>query len=903
MADWLGEFPEGFTAVTCMFGSYQASGAVVAPSSGFANTDVIIYKNGSATQKTTTNGITMTSPFDSITGLHCVTIDTSNATGDVGFWVAGAVYTIVLSSAKTVDSIAVMKVIGQFGLELEEVLRPITAGRQLLVSAAGAGDANVTQNAGSNITSSGGRQEVNVSHFGGTAGTFASGRPEVNTTHAAGTAWNSGSIGAATLATDTITAAKVAADVSTEIRALASGTADSGTTTTMVDAGLTQADTDYWAGQIIVFTSGNIAGQARLITAFNAATDTITFTPATTQAVATQTFEIWPNSRVDVALNAGVAITSSAGRQEVNVSHFGGSAGTFAAGRPEVNVNSLAAGSITASVVATGAIDADALATDAATEIRSLASGTSDSGSTTTMVDAARTEADTDYWVGQLLVFTSGNIAGQARIITAFNAGTDTITFAPATTQAVATQNYEIWPAYLAALFKLDSAMELDGSVYRFTTNSLEQAPTGGGGSLPAIFAPTWIGDFPDAFTTVTIYLTSHDSTGVLGGFSSALEAADFIIYKNGSAVQKTTTNGLTIASPFDSVTGLHALVIDTSNSTGDVGFWAAGSVYTVVLVPDETLGSNVIARIVGSFGLDLSSTLRPTTAGRKLDVSAGGEAGLDWANIGSPTTAQNLSATNIDVDQVVASVSGSVASVTGNVGGNVVGSVASVTGNVGGNVTGSVGSVALDGITSTSMAASAVTEIQTGLATSAALATVQADTDDIQTRLPAALVSGRMDSSVGAMATDVLTSTALAASAVTEIQTGLATSSALATLQTSVDDIPTNAELATALAAADDAVLAAIAALNNLSAATVKTQVVDALNVDTYAQPAQGTPPATATLARKLSDLHKWARNRVDSTASQVSFYNDDAATVDHKATLSDDGTTFTRGEVATGP
>ncbi len=50
------------------------------------------------------------------------------------------------------------------------------------------------------------------------------------------------------------------------------------------------------------------------------------------------------------------------------------------------------------------------------------------------------------------------------------------------------------------------------------------------------------------------------------------------------------------------------------------------------------------------------------------------------------------------------------------------------------------------------------------------------ADTNDIQSRLPAALVSGRMDSSVGAMASDVITSTALAGSAVTEIQSGLST-------------------------------------------------------------------------------------------------------------------------------
>jgi hypothetical protein len=46
---------------------------------------------------------------------------------------------------------------------------------------------------------------------------------------------------------------------------------------------------------------------------------------------------------------------------------------------------------------------------------------------------------------------------------------------------------------------------------------------------------------------------------------------------------------------------------------------------------------------------------------------------------------------------------------------------------------------------------------------------------------------------------------------------------------------LPTNAELATALAAADDAVLAAIAALNNLSQANVRTALgVASANLDT---------------------------------------------------------------------
>ncbi|RTL16834.1 MAG: hypothetical protein EKK55_23560, partial [Rhodocyclaceae bacterium] len=102
---------------------------------------------------------------------------------------------------------------------------------------------------------------------------------------------------------------------------------------------------------------------------------------------------------------------------------------------------------------------------------------------------------------------------------------------------------------------------------------------------------------------------------------------------------------------------------------------------------------------------------------------------------------------------------------------------------------------IATDAIDSDAIAATAVSEIQSGLATAAALAAVQADTDDIQTRLPAALVGGRIDASVGAMAAGVVTAAAiatnaidadaLATDAVTELQSGLATASAVAALPT----------------------------------------------------------------------------------------------------------------------
>ena len=84
---------------------------------------------------------------------------------------------------------------------------------------------------------------------------------------------------------------------------------------------------------------------------------------------------------------------------------------------------------------------------------------------------------------------------------------------------------------------------------------------------------------------------------------------------------------------------------------------------------------------------------------------------------------------------------------------------------------------------------------------------------------------------------------------------------------------------------------------------AQVNAEVVDALNVDTYAEPGQGTPAATNTIVAKLGYLFKSWRNKTTQTATEYALYNDDAATVDHKAAASDDGATFTRGEVTTGP
>ena len=233
------------------------------------------------------------------------------------------------------------------------------------------------------------------------------------------------------------------------------------------------------------------------------------------------------------------------------------------------------------------------------------------------------------------------------------------------------------------------------------------------------------------------------------------------------------------------------------------------------------------------------------------------------------------------------------------------------------------------------------------GASASADIAAVKVDTAAILVdtgttldgRIPAALVGGRIDASVGAMAANVMTAAAAAADLTTELQSGLATAAALDTVDNFLDT-----EIAAILAAVDTEVAAIITTLGtpagvsvsadiaaieaqtddigvagagltalgdtriaNLDAAVttratpaqVNTEVVDALNVDTYAEPGLGAPPATATLVQKIGYVYKFLRNRITQTSTTFSVFADDTTTVHHTATVSDDGTTFDRSEI----
>lgn len=195
------------------------------------------------------------------------------------------------------------------------------------------------------------------------------------------------------------------------------------------------------------------------------------------------------------------------------------------------------------------------------------------------------------------------------------------------------------------------------------------------------------------------------------------------------------------------------------------------------------------------------------------------------------------------------------------------------------------------------------------------------------------ALTAGAIDTvaavtTVNGLAANVLTASALAADAVTEIVGGVwdaatatygGVGSYGALIETNLDGTVSSRASQASVDVIDDfldtevaailsgtnAILvdtgttlpAQISALNNVSAAQVKAEVVAALATDTYAEPA-AVPAATASLKDKIGWVAALARNKVTQTATTQTLRNDaDAADV-ATSTVSDDGTTAVRGK-----
>lgn len=159
------------------------------------------------------------------------------------------------------------------------------------------------------------------------------------------------------------------------------------------------------------------------------------------------------------------------------------------------------------------------------------------------------------------------------------------------------------------------------------------------------------MGDFDTGVFVYGKFTTYRPSTGAPFTLAGTPVLS---VYKDNSTTQSTAGVSLTV--DFDSVTGLNHFSIDTS---ADGTFYSSGSFFDVVITTGTVDSVSAVGTVVGSFTLRKTSALKPTVAGRTLDVSSGGEAGLDWANVGSPTTSVNLSSTQISNAATVTTVNG----------------------------------------------------------------------------------------------------------------------------------------------------------------------------------------------------------------------------------------------------
>jgi hypothetical protein len=227
---------------------------------------------------------------------------------------------------------------------------------------------------------------------------------------------------------------------------------------------------------------------------------------------------------------------------------------------------------------------------------------------------------------------------------------------------------------------------------------------------------------------------------------SPTIAAGDFKVSTDGGAF----TNLATLPDVYPSLSKSVRIRLSAGEMTGEkvvvVGSDAAGAEWDdvfICLTPEPVNRKAEVAAYASGM-----TPLQPTVSGRTLDVSSTGEAGIDWANVGSPTTTVGLTGTTISTTQAVASV-------------------------------------------------------------------------------------------------------------------------------------------------------ASVTALGATAKADVNAEVVDALATDTYAEPS-GVPSATASLKDKIGWMQALARNKITQTATTQTLRNDGDSGNVSQSTVSDDGTTFTRGKFA---
>ena len=352
-----------------------------------------------------------------------------------------------------------------------------------------------------------------------------------------------------------------------------------------------------------------------------------------------------------------------------------------------------------------------------------------------------------------------------------------------------------------------------------------------------------YIGEFSTGSTAYFVFTTINSS-----GAPTALSSAAVTVYRGSSTLPSAT--GLTLTSTFGAVVGLNHVQVDMGLTSP---FYEPAMSYFAVVtsggVGDESLAGYVLAHWSIKDRIAVISSL---------------SAILTVSSVVTISTAALISTSNVFT---------SVASVTGNVTGSV-GSVASATG---------LASAIWNATRASYTAAGSFGQsISTGSSIAAAVWDITGVTGNVAGNVTGSV--GSVASATG-IATAVWGATRASYTGAGSFGQSISTGSSIAALTWNINSV------VGAVGSVTGNVTGSIGSLTTAAAVQVNAEVVDALDTDTYAEPAAGIPPATAPLTRKIGQLYAAMRNQLTVSSSAKVFYADDASVLFGKV-LSQDST-----------
>lgn len=810
----------------------------------FLTADILVYKDGSTTERASTSGYTATTDFDSKTGKQLIVIDLADNTTS-GFWSAGSEY-LVAVDAVTVDAITTGGWVARFRIGYTSALLDTT---------------------------------------------IATLSSQTSFTLTVGPAEDDALNGMWAVIHDVASAVQCAKVLildytgSTKTVTLAAGgtfTAAAGDNFSVMDMAPLQPAT---IGRTLVVDSAGLADA-----------NTVKLGP-TGSGTAQTARDLGASVLISSGTGTGqLSVTS--GVISANVTQFGGSAGTFSGGRPEVNsthwagtavgsatvradVINIAGAAVSTSTAQLGVnvVNAGATAWNsgaitsstfaAATGLRPARSNTAQAGAAGTITLDASASSTTDFYRGTRIYLTGGTGSGQSRIVTAYNGTTKVATITPnwatnpdnTTTFAITDGTGVDVQAFGGTVGTFSSgrpevntthwagtavgSTEVRANVINIAGSAVNTSSAQLGVNVVNAAGTAWNSGAISAATLATDTITAAKiAADAIGASELAADAVAEIQSGLSTAAALATISGLvddletrltaTRAGYLDNLSAGAVALAATALSTAQWTNARAGYLDNI----NNTELATTVAQTGDSFariGADGSAlTAVPWNAAWDAEVQSEVQDVIEANNLDHliKLAVDTDFATTVHLNSVVGQLADNGTTATFDRTTDSLealrdrGDAAWVTGSSGGDWTSdektairSILGVPASGTTPDNPTVGILDTIRD------TAAAVEVDTQDIQSRLPAALVSGRIDASVGAMAANTMTASALATDAVSEIQSGLATAANLATVAGYLDT-----EIAAILEDTGTTLPAQISALNNLSAAQVNTEVDTAL-------------------------------------------------------------------------